>query len=87
MMALLKLLPDWGKLAAGGVLGALLAVGPVYLVGKSAVRTEIAAQAAKDALNRIENREKNDAKFKSLSAADRCRAIMRDSGLPVSECD
>lgn len=87
MMALLAVIPDWGKIVAGGVLGALLAVGPVYLVGKSAGRAEIAAQAAKDALNRIEQREKNDAKFRDMSSIERCRAIMRDSGLPVSECD
>ena len=87
MIALLGLLPDWGKFAAGGVLGALLAVGPVYLVGKSAGRADVAAQAAKDALNRIEQREKNDANFKAMPAIERCRAIMRDSGLPVSECD
>lgn len=87
MMALLGLIPNWGKIAAGGVLGALLAFGPAYLVGKSAGRTESAAQAAKDALKRIEERDKNDAKFKNMSTIERCRAIMRDSGLPVSECD
>lgn len=87
MMGLLKLIPDWGKVAAGGVLGALLAVGPVYLVGKSAGRADVAAQAAKDALSRIEQRERNDANFKTMPAIERCRAIMRDSGLPVSECD
>lgn len=87
MIALLKLIPDWGKIVAGGVLGALLASGPVYLMGKSAGRTEAAAQAAKEALARIETREKNDANFKAMPAIERCRAIMRDSGLPVSECD
>lgn len=50
-------------------------------------RAQIEAQAARDALERIEQREKNDASFKRLPLRDRCIAIMRDSGLSDSECD
>lgn len=79
-------LSDAIKIGAGGLLGALLAAGPVFLYAKSAVRTEIAAQATKEALANIERREQNNEKFRNWSDHDRCRAIMRDSGLPENEC-
>lgn len=75
------------KIGAGAVLGALLATGPVFLYARNFERATIAAKATKDALNRIEQREKNNAAFKDMPDIERCRAIMRDSGLPVSECD
>lgn len=84
---LLGLIPNWMRMLGAGVLGALLAFGPVFLYGKSAGKTEMQAQAAKAALNRIEAMEKANAKFKTLPARDRCIVFMRDSGLPISECD
>ncbi|AHJ10724.1 hypothetical protein P106B_41 [Rhizobium phage vB_RglS_P106B] len=84
---LLGLIPNWMRMLGAGVLGALVAFGPIYLYGKSAGKTEAAAQAAKAALNRIQEMERHDAKFRTLPARDRCIIFMRDSGLPVSNCD
>lgn len=54
-----------------------------FTAGQDDVRT----QAALEALDRIAEMEKNNAKFKSLDAHERCLVFMRDSGLPDSECD
>lgn len=45
------------------------------------------AAARIEAGKRIQDMEKNNEAFRSLSARDRCRAFMRISGLPESECD
>jgi hypothetical protein len=45
------------------------------------------AAARIEAAKRIQDMEKNNAQFRSLSARDRCLAFMRDSGLPASHCD
>lgn len=82
----LKIIPDVIKIPLAMVVGALLATGPIYLYAKSAARTELQAEAGKEALNRITNMEKTNAGFKNLPARDRCIAFMRDSGLPIDEC-
>lgn len=74
-------------LAAGLVVGGLLASAPAYLVGKSNARAELELSAAKDALNRIEKLDENNAKFNTGTAHDRCVIFMHDSRLPISECD
>jgi len=73
--------------AAAAVAGALLASFPVYLTGKSAGRAERDAAAAKTALERIEQLDQNNAAFKNGTDRDRCLIFMRDSRLPVSNCD
>lgn len=73
--------------AAAAVAGALLTFGPVYLTGKSAGRAERDAKAAKTALERIEQLDRNNESFKRGSDRDRCVIFMRDSRLPVSNCD
>lgn len=78
---------DYLKIGAGVLIGALLAYYPAYLSGKSIVRSEIEAKAAKDALARIQTLEKNNAAFKSLPDRDKCLVFMRDSGLSGSNCD
>jgi hypothetical protein len=50
-------------------------------------RAEAAAEAAKLALERVQELEKNNANFKNLSDRDRCLVFMRDSGLPENNCD
>jgi hypothetical protein len=83
----LSLIPDWAKMAAGAALGALVASGPVFLYGRSSGCADAQLAAAKTALDRITEMDKNDAKFKTLSARDRCIVFMRDSGLPIDGCD
>jgi len=75
------------KIGAGAILGAALIAGPVYLSGKSEGRQEAAAIAAAEAITRIQELEKNNASFRDLPSRDRCLVLMRDSGLPDSECD
>lgn len=77
---------DAVKVGAGAILGAALIAGPVYLSGKSEGRVEAAAIAAAEAINRIQDLEKNNANFRALPSRDRCLVLMRDSGLPDSEC-
>lgn len=78
---------DWLKLGAGAALGASLAFYPAKLIGRSEGRAAIQAEAAKEALDRIDNLEKSNASFRKLSDRDRCLVFMRDSGLPDSACD
>lgn len=75
------------KIGAGAVLGAALITGPVYFYGKSEGKDAAAAKAAAEAIIRVQQLEKSNAKFRTLSAHDRCLVLMRDSGLPDSECD
>ncbi len=78
---------DGLKSGAGAALGALLAYGPAYMHGKSIAKSQIEAEAAKEALARIQTLEKNNAAFKGLSDRDKCLEFMRFSELPESNCD
>ncbi|MBW3099201.1 hypothetical protein KY465_18115 [Pseudohoeflea sp. DP4N28-3] len=90
---MLKLIPGakWLPLIGGALLGAVAVSGPIWLIashsGAVAERNRIEAKAARAALERIEEMEKNNAEFRNLPDRERCAAFMRDSGLPVSECD
>ncbi|KQV78163.1 hypothetical protein [Rhizobium sp. Root1220] len=77
---------DAAKIGAGVALGGALAVYPAILVGRSEGRAAVQAEAAKEALVRIDNLEKNNANFHKLSDRDRCLVFMRDSGLPDENC-
>lgn len=59
------------------------AISAAYDRGAAAERQAAAVAAGK----RIVEMEKNNADFRALPARDRCRAFMRDSGLPESACD
>ena len=78
---------DGLKIGAGAALGAVLAYGPAYVHGKSIAKSQIEAEAAKEALARIQTLEKNNAAFKGLSNRDKCLEFMRFSGLPDGACD
>jgi len=54
-------------------------------VKQERVRATMAAQV--EAGKRIKQLEQSNEAFRSLSARDRCRAFMRDSGLPDTHCD
>jgi hypothetical protein len=77
---------DLVKIGAGAALGAVLAFYPAKLIGRSEGRASIQAEAAKEALERIGNLEKNNENFRKLSDRDRCLVFMRDSGLPDENC-
>ena len=51
--------------------------------GRNAERAAAVVEAGK----RIVNMEKSNAEFRNLPAVERCRALLRDSGLPLDECD
>ncbi|WP_064712096.1 hypothetical protein [Rhizobium bangladeshense] len=88
---ILKFIPDWLKLplacVAGLVLGAALIFYPAKWMGVSEERQVQQVKAAKEALDRINSLEKNNANFRKLPARDRCLVFMRDSGLPEDSCD
>ncbi|PCK80981.1 hypothetical protein [Rhizobium sophoriradicis] len=85
-----KLIPDSLKLPAvaalGVILGAALAYYPSKLEGGREERQSQQIKAAKEALDRINSLENNNANFRNLPAFERCRVFMRDSGLPADEC-
>ncbi len=81
------LLPNWLKIAAGGLLCAVLLSSGSYWLGKREGRSQTQIEAAKEAVNRINQLEKNNASFRNLTDRDRCLVFMRDSGLPGSACD
>ncbi|NTC83789.1 hypothetical protein [Agrobacterium tumefaciens] len=81
------LIPNWLKFAAGGLLCAVLLASGSYWLGKREGRSQTQIAAAKEALDRINQLEKNNASFRSLTDRGRCLVFMRDSGLPDSACD
>ncbi|MBY3614980.1 hypothetical protein [Rhizobium bangladeshense] len=87
---LLKLIPDWLKLPLAGVIGLIFGAGlmfyPAKWIGAGDERQAQQINAAKEALDRINSLEKNNANFRNLPAFERCRVFMRDSGLPADEC-
>lgn len=90
MMALV-LMPNWMKIGVAGVIALILIVGASFSLGKregkNELRADIEVQAAKEALKRIDNLEKNNASFRNLDSHHRCLVFARDSGLPDSTCD
>jgi len=79
---------NWKLIAIGGAILALftwhkLEVRSAYNRAVADVR----AAAIVEANKRNAERDKNNAEFRKLPARDRCRVIMRDSGLPDSGCD
>ncbi|OOO15667.1 hypothetical protein [Agrobacterium pusense] len=82
-----KLVPGWVKLGAAAVLGAALLSIASFQVGKREGKSAAQIEAAKEAVNRINNMEKNNASFRNMSDRYRCLVFMRDSGLPDSACD
>ncbi len=77
----------WLKIAAVGLLCAVILSTGAYQLGKREGRSETQIEAAKEALDRINTLEKNNASFRKLPDRDRCLVFMRDSGLPDSACD
>ncbi len=77
----------WQAWALAGVLGLAgtyhwRATSAAYEAGRAAERDAAKIEAGK----RIIEMEKTNESFRSLPALDRCRAFMRDSGLPIDEC-
>lgn len=82
-----KIIPGWVKLGAAAVLGAALLSISSFQAGKREGKYAAQIEAAKEAVNRINNLEKNNASFRNMSDRHRCLVFMRDSGLPDSACD
>ncbi|WP_374638405.1 hypothetical protein [Agrobacterium salinitolerans] len=82
-----RLIPGWVKLGAAAALGAAVLSIASFQVGKREGKSAAQIEAAKEAVNRINNLEKNNASFRNMSDRHRCLVFMRDSGLPDSACD
>lgn len=82
-----RIIPGWVKLGTAAVLGAALLSIASFHVGKREGKSAAQIEAAKEAVNRINNLEKNNASFRNMSDRHRCLVLMRDSGLPDSACD
>lgn len=86
-MMFLALIPNWAKFAAGGLVALVLVAGSSYTLGMREGRSQAQSDAARAALERIKQLEKNNASFRNLDDRHRCLVFMRDSGLPESSCD
>lgn len=82
-----RLIPGWVKLGAAAALGAAVLSIASFQVGKREGKSAAQIEAAKEAVNRINTLEKNNASFRNMSDRHRCLVLMRDSGLPDSACD
>lgn len=82
-----NIIPGWVKLGGAAVLGAALISIASFQVGKREGESVAQIEAAKEAVKRITNLEKNNASFRNMSDRHRCLVFMRDSGLPDSACD
>ncbi len=81
------LIPGWVKLGAAAALGVAVLSIASFQVGKREGKSAAQIEAAKEAVNRLNTLEKNNASFRNMSDRHRCLVFMRDSGLPDSACD
>ncbi|MBO0125236.1 hypothetical protein [Agrobacterium sp. OT33] len=81
------LIPNWIKIAAVAIASVTLLSIASFQIGKREGRSAAQIEAAKEALYRITNLEKNNASFRNLTDRGRCLVFMRDSSLPDSACD
>jgi hypothetical protein len=85
------LMLTWLKIGAGALLGALVASGPVYLLGKHQGRQEAAVAALQASLDAIQKREDIDHEVDRADLIDICvelggvRADCRDQLRGVEE--
>ena len=77
---------DYVKIGVAAVLGALLASGPVFFYGQHKGEQNAELKAKTEALERIQEMDKNNAKFRNASQYDRCVILLRDSGLSIDGC-
>ncbi len=87
-MALAFALRHWQAIAIAAAFVALfgwhqIKVREAFKDGVASEQTKARIEAGK----RIVEMEANNEAFRKLPALERCRAFMRDSGLPVDECD
>lgn len=82
MMALLALIPNWAKFAAGIAMGAVLLTTAAYHYGKHEGRQEAAVSAALEASKAYQERAETNDKILSLDAVALCLEL---GGLP-DEC-
>ncbi|UXT89765.1 hypothetical protein [Agrobacterium pusense] len=82
-----NLIPGWVKFGVAAVFGAALLSVASFQVGKREGKSVAQIEAAKEAVSRINNLEKNNASFRDMPDRHRCLVFMRDSGLPDSACD
>ncbi|MDW5313718.1 hypothetical protein [Rhizobium sp. PL01] len=78
---------NWMAGATGAIVGAALMAMPACIYGQRVERDIAAIETGKNALERIQKLERNNAEYENLSARDRCLVFMLDSGLPDSACD
>lgn len=81
------LLAYWKHLAIVAAIAALFTWHK--LETRAAFKAGVASEQTKariEAGNRIKDMETNDEAFRKLPALERCRAFMRDSGLPEHHC-
>jgi hypothetical protein len=83
MWAFISLLPDWVKLPAAGLLGALVVSPGVFLYGKHEGRQQAAVAALEASVKQLRKRNDIDGQVSASDAAYLCH----DFGLPDDEID
>ena len=72
---------DWIKVASGVVVGAILAIGPVYFYGKSVGKTEVVSELKDDRIDILKDGKKIDEEVFNSDDAALC-AILGGCELP-----
>jgi hypothetical protein len=86
-MAFLALIPSWLRTVIICAAIGIAAFAAGHWRGEATERADARLEAHEEALQRIQNMEKNNADFLGLPDRERCLVFMRDSGLPDSACD
>lgn len=78
---------DYLKIGVGVLAGAALVAVPACRYGQTQEREAAQIRESKKALERIVEMEENNENFLALPDRERCVRFMRDSRLPISNCD
>ena len=87
MMALLGLIPNWAKLAAGVVMGAIVLGSAAYFAGKREGTQQAAVQQLQSDIKAERERIASDAKVQALSDYDFCIQSLRSRRMPADACE
>lgn len=74
---------NWLQIGAGAALGALVAFGPAYLLGKHEGHQQAAVTALEATVKALHDRDDINASISTADAVDLCR----DFGLSVDQAD
>ncbi len=81
-MTFLALIPNWLKIAAGGLLCLGVVAVSSYLVGKRVQRAEMAVDSLQQVIKSYKSRSDTNARIESLDRTQLCVEL----GVPIDRC-